>query len=339
MTQKPCPEIVYPALPRHHFAILFEGAWVFTPDPIGRGILAICPIADDMHESEFGIWDNTFFCLSPVHGFDEIEVLRETAFTVTIDPDQIVNPEESFTSLFSKAAAVYPFIYLPSKDRAGAKDHPALKIRSSAIINGRTVSIPLPSSLRAAGALLTAEIGGSQKGRLFGHELVVKRAFTTFLFFYEYSESLKADVSRTRHGHQHNGSVAAEMGGSDPNPHLIFKVFPTNEGMAAMSSGMGTGHSGMLATGKPDQSMLKLHASTTFEVVRQSIPLATQPSVPCCDMALYHDQADMAFDCGDVGLSRRELGLEPCGEPIKGTKLPSCASGGVAVETLGTLED
>jgi hypothetical protein len=339
MTQKPCPEVADPSLPPYHFAILFEGAWIFTPDADRTRILAICPIADNMHESEFGIWNNTPFCLSPVDGFDNTEVLPETAFTVTIDPDQIVNPEDSFTSLFNKAAVVYPFVYLPAQARGGSKDHPALKIRSSAITNGRTVSIPMPSSVRAAGALTTAEVGGSQKNMLFGHDLVVKRAFTTFLFFYEYSGYLKADVQRTYNGDEDCGSIVAEECASNPNPHLIFKISPTSEGMAAMSSGMRTGHKGMDAMGKPDQSMLKVHASTTFETVRQAIPQATQPAVPCCDMALYHDQADMAFDCGDVGLSLRELGLERCGESINGPKLPSCASGGVAVYTTGILDD
>jgi hypothetical protein len=339
MKNPPIPKITNPHLPPYHFAILFEGAWIFTPEEKGTRILATCPITDDVHEFQFGVWNNTGDGhLDPIKGLGKIEVPRHTKFTVNIGADEIVNSENSFNELFTTAAVVYPFIYLPAKPPGldTKKEHPALKLSSSAMTCGRNVSMPLPSSVRAAGALLTAEVGGNGKHRLFGQELVVKRAFTTFLFIYQYDDSLTADIHRIHDGHKAgHGSVIAEDG---VNPHLIFRIFPPAHMMAGMSTGRATCHASMPGMGDDDDSMRKLHASNTFETVRLAIPAVDKTSSqPCCDMALYHDQGPLCFDSGDVGLTRHELGLpDSCGTPpLFGTKLPACASGGVAAETSG----
>ena len=339
MTTPPCPQSTENPLPTYHFAILFEGAWIFTPDEGGKRILATCPLNDHMHGSQFGIWKNDG--LVPVDGFDEIDVLRHTVFTVDIDPSQIVKPAASFTSLFRNAAAQYPFVYLPADSGTDEKQKRSLGLRQSAITNGRSVSIPLPGTLRAAGALLTAEVGGKETNRLFGHDLVVKRAYVTFLFIYEYSGCLKADISRTHKDEDpHRGCVTADQDGSNRTPHLIFTVYPTKEGMAAMYSGTRMGQEAM-DTSNPDESTMKVHASSTFEILRQAISQLGPTALPCCDMAVYHDQNDMAFDCGDVGLTEHELGLPPKKGTVwtLGPKLPSCASGGMGAETGGTLVD
>ena len=344
MKNPPSPRKTTKPLPKEHFAILFEGAWIFTPNPDDKDtILATCPITDDVHEFQFGVWNNTGDGhLDPIKGLGHKEVPRHTKFTVEINPDEIMNRENSFTELFSAAAAVYPFIYLPAElsNLDPKTTLTTLKIRRSAMTCGRTVIVPIPSLVRAAGALLTAEVGGAGKSKLFGQELVVKRAFTTFLFIYQYDESLTADIHRFHDGHKAgHGSIAAKEG---LNPHLIFRVFPPAHMMAGMSTGMATCHASMPGMDDADDSMRKLHASNTFETVRTAIPaVGKTSSKPCCDMALYHDQGRMCFDGGDVDLTLHELGLpDSCGAShLFGTKLPACASGGVAAETRGTLED
>jgi hypothetical protein len=349
MTTPPCSKSANPALPKYHFAILFEGAWIFTPEANGHRILATCPLDDDMHESEFGIWNNAARDLDPVDGFDDIDVQCKTAFTVNIDPSQIVKPADHFSSLFSSAAVQYPFVYLPASDPSRhGEEKRILKLRKSAIANGRTVSIPIPSSLRTAGALLTAEVGGNGKPDLFGQEVTVKRAFVTFLFLYEYHGSLKAEVCRKhKEEKSHCGHVIAEEGGSNPTPHLIYKVYPTAEGMAAMTSCGHMGHEVRQGSGTPDQSAEKVHATTTFDFLRQSITICgTGTPTGCCDIALYPDQNDMRFDCGDVGLSEFELGLAlnntavraTSTKHLRNTRLPSCASGGISGDTDGTSD-
>jgi hypothetical protein len=357
MAQPPCNKTAYSPLPRNHFAILFEGAWIFTPFDNGKRIQAICPITDHMHQCEFGLWDNEANCLDPVDGFNDIEVRRHTACHIAIETHSSVELADNFYSSFRKAAAEYPFVYHPAEgpDIDPKVDRP-LKLRRSAISGGRSVVIPIPNSLRAAGALLTTEVGGGGKSSLFGQELVVKRPFVTFLFIYEYCGSLKAEVCRRHRDERPQcGYITAEEDSSNPTPHLIFRVFPTMDGLTAMFSDNETERRAMRSSGQADQSMLKVHASTTFEILRQAIPVGDEASKPCCDIALYHDQDDMRFDCGDVGLSEYELGLAlpkdgPRNEHLldndrrdKGhlfdKKIASCAGGSMAADTEGILED
>lgn len=109
---------------------------------------------------------------------------------------------------------------------------------------------------------------------------------------------------------------------------------------------------GMSAPMTNDDSCEKNHASSVFEMMRQMVPCKSNGSIPL-DIALYHSEDLMCFDCGDTGLSRCELSIPPCSQPDSGpkgkrmsaampmkqkdsfnlevTKLAGCAGGGVVV--------
>src|ERR1700733_5809313 len=97
-------------LPTKHFAILFEGAWLFQPHGEDR-ILATCPITNDCgrHECTFGIWDGSE--IDPLKGFPP-PMHEGSLLRVEVDGFE---PPNDFDALFAKAAANYPFAYLPLK--------------------------------------------------------------------------------------------------------------------------------------------------------------------------------------------------------------------------------
>jgi hypothetical protein len=193
-------------LPENHFAILFEGAWIFTPDPNSDGILAVCPLADDgMHAFEFGMWKDD--ALSPLQPFSTC-FPNGAQFELTIDPDQIRCGGDSFHSIFDEAGRKYPFVYLSSTERRG-KQSTKFRLRDDVKAKSRTVSIPLPTSVRAAGALISAEVRGPGTQELFGGVVSAKRTFVTFLFLYEYDDELDAVV---------------EMEGGTPNAVRFMQI-------------------------------------------------------------------------------------------------------------------
>jgi hypothetical protein len=297
----------------------------------GNQILATCPITDsmgDMHKSHFGVWNSDSNCIDKVPGFCDEVVSPGDFFSVSISSGCIMEPADNFSALFRHAAERYPFVHMPDTNMT-------LQIPAGAAV--RRAVLPIPTELRVAGALTSAEVGGHDTGKLVGSDVIIKRAFVDFIFVYKYDGSLSAKVCRIRETGEECGCIEAHRT-SNPRPHLIFDIFPTTSGMAMMYPGCCKVNKSGNPVGLPDRSAQKLHASTTFDLLRRSLQDASAGSTPCVDIALYHSQDDMAFDCGDVGLSECELGLtrrckehaaQDKVEPLN-TQLPSCAGGGVA---------
>jgi hypothetical protein len=312
-------------LPENHFAILFEGAWIFTPDPNSDGILAVCPLADDgMHAFEFGMWKDD--ALSPLQPFSTC-FPNGAQFELTIDPDQIRCGGDSFHSIFDEAGRKYPFVYLSSTERRG-KQSTKFRLRDDVKAKSRTVSIPLPTSVRAAGALISAEVRGPGTQELFGGVVSAKRTFVTFLFLYEYDDELDA-VVEMEGGDPKCGEIHADQ---NQHPHLIFRVRP-----AKMD---GPDPCAMLERrtvmpSPPEESADKVHAIMVFDQLRTSLVNnhrdQNSTANTCCDILVYHDPGKMILDCGDTGLGGDELGLgDQCPGPVThGRTLPACAGGGI----------
>lgn len=324
MTEQPNGELTPGSLPKNHFAILFEGAWIFTPDD-DSGILATCPLPDDgMHAFEFGIWKNN--ALSPLPPFSTCFPMGGK-FDVTIDPDQILCEGRSFKSAFDRAAQKYPFVYLSSSN-ANRKSKEHFVLRDGVAANGRTVSVPIPTSVRAVGALTSAEVRGPGAQQLFGGTVSAKRTFVTFLFLYEYEDRLDAEVEFEA-AEPKCGEIHA-----DPNqhPHLIFRVRPAEMGEPDPCAMLG---SKSVMPAPQGESGEKLHITTVFDQLRQSLVSNDRDKKSadgtCCDILVYHDQGKMTIDCGDTGLGGDELGLgDQCPSPVThGKTLPACAGGGI----------
>jgi hypothetical protein len=318
MTTHDCVETTPGHLPTPHFAILFEGAWIFTPDCDNR-IRATCPVPDDgMHSYQFGIWNGKG--LSPVPDFS-LDMPEGSKYTILVDP-MIKKAEESFSCLFDKAAETYPFVYLPGANSQAAKKRSLSKfaLRRDVANNSRSVSIPMPTSVRAAGALLSAEVGGNGTLELFGGPVTVKRSFVTFIFIYEYDSALSAEISNNC------GSSAVINTRDYPAPlHLIIKVFPEQHGAKESFASH--------VSDPSDPSGLKVHAVEVFDITRRALDRQNKHDATtgsCCDIMLFHDQGTSNFDEGDTGLSYAELGLQ-CNDGAKATstKFPACAGGGV----------
>jgi|GEM_PF-6408431 len=325
MTAKPSQEPIRGSLPAKHFAILFEGAWIFSPDttdPKHERILATCPVPDNgMHKYEFGLW-NQKPKLRRVDGFDTVDMPPNSSFQVKV-LSNIQNTEDTFEDLFDTAAATYPFVYLPGKNHPGKTkaSSPSFAIRKDVADVSRSVSIPLPTSVRAAGALLTAEVAGMGKGLLSDGASRVKRPFVTFVFIYEYESTFAAEVSVDNM----QGAITADC---NPTPHLIFRVFPDSEAMKQAGSTHGHIHLDL-----SDDSGEKLHATTIFDITRRALvsrdATSVVPNGTCCDIAIYHDPNIMEFDIGDTGMDREELGLPDPPGLKRGFKFPACAGGGM----------
>jgi hypothetical protein len=305
-------------LPCKHFAILVEGAWIFSqtknePDRI----LATCPIVSDDHQCDFGIWKGGD--LHPVSGVGSTTMLPGSHFTITAT--DVDSPADSFTAAFDAAFQKYPFPYMRSDTAIPKEGKPLSFTPRSPAHSGqnllRTVSIPLPTSIRAAGALLTAEVGGKDKKWLVGGEVSIKRPFVTYLFIYDYRESLTATVET---GY---GSETVYANDENPRPHLIFRIAPTGAGNVSMSDSVPM---------TDDQSCQKNHVSQVFDLMRQSICVTkpTEAKQYPLDIGLFHDQNDMQFDLGDTDLTHQELGL-PEPDFTHSIKLAACAGGGVPV--------
>jgi hypothetical protein len=297
-------------LPTKHFAILFEGAWLFKPDGDYR-ILATCPITNDCsnHECTFGIWGGSK--IEPLPGFPPT-MHSGRFFRVKLDGFE--EPISSFDELFSSAAADYPFVYLPQKRlRSGGKSTVTSFSMSDRLNHRRTrrVSIPLPNLVVADGALVSAEIDGAGIEHCFGAPTSARRPVVTHIFVYEYcGDAATATVID-------GGKRAAITADEDhPRPHLIFNIHPTGMTM--------------------DEAGQKCHTIATFETLRQSVTLTTSKSnSQFCDVAVYHERGGLKFCYGNSGLEPDELGLVHSKEfsPMdnRGPDLASCASGNVGV--------
>jgi hypothetical protein len=292
-------------LPPKHFAILFEGAWLFIPDPKdATRILAICPLIDEKgycHECNFGRWGGV-----EIVSLDNMDYVMPKQSHYRVDVDRNFNESTygTFGDLFSHAAHKYHFVYLPQRQ-------PDPPTNLSAM---RSVSIPIPTSLRADGALATAEIGGLGMEEVFESSLNVKRPFVTFLFIYEYSGRY---ASATVHAQEHEAVIEADD--DNPMPHLIFNVHP------------------MKMTGMDTCGEI-VHSVATFETLRQSVSknlkgiTSAEGQSSFCNVGLFPGRGKQEFLCGDSGLTRKELGIDPPGVvPAKDTDLASCAGGGMAV--------
>src|SRR5262249_20234140 len=109
MDQVICPNYASNPLPTYHLAILFEGAWIFSPgSDDGTKILATCPIASTDHDCVFGVWDGGKQTIEPIGGLSTNMPLG-SAFTVTINGTSVPN---DYSGAFNDAAAKYPFGYI-----------------------------------------------------------------------------------------------------------------------------------------------------------------------------------------------------------------------------------
>jgi hypothetical protein len=305
------------SLPAKHFAILMEGAWIYSKPHDGNGILATCPITSPDHALHFGLWDpsDTDDLLSPVPGFG-IKVMP-LGLHFDIQVTGTAKPAAAYQDVFDQASMKYPFVYIKPSLNGAKKIQPKLSA-TAASTDLRTVRLPLPTSLRAAGCLTSATVGGNDTQFLYPKE-GVKRAHVTYVFVYEYKDRISATVD-SMYG---TGEIYSSP--ELPNPHLIFKCFPV--GMTQM-----------------DQSFEKNHSSDIFEALRQSVLCKDGPAA--LDIGLYHcPDNDMAFDCGDTGLTSCELGIPPCrlllsdkelraakaSDPLGTfvTKMAGCAGGGI----------
>jgi hypothetical protein len=303
-----------------HFAILFEGAWLFTPDPNDpTEIIATCPfVQDPTHECTFGLWggdDRAIIPLSSMKGtMREREHYRVT--TEGFGPSAA-----SFGNLFDDAASKYPLVYMPNRPKGSAKQ-PEVSFTiadKSKHQKMRQVHIPLPTSVRAEGAMVTAEIGGLGVVDVCKPSQNVKRPCVTFLFIYEYTG---ASASVTVHAQKKNATITADY--QQPTPHLIFNVRPKPTVMMPESGPA------------MDASARMVHTVSTFEMMRLSVLKITggsgasagKPSL--CNIALYHGRGEAVFSLLDSGLSLRELGLQRVGDVARDTDLASCAAGALA---------
>jgi hypothetical protein len=305
-TMKRCDQTI--TLPKKHFAILFEGAWVFTPEGEDR-ILATCPITDDCgtHECTFGIWSGSK--IDSLKGFPSTMHAGRT-FHVEIDGFE---PPDNFHTLFTNAAANYPFVYLPTKARSAGKSTVASFSMNDMLDHKKTrqVFIPLPNLVVADGAVVSAEIDGIEIDHCSGAPVSARRPVITLIFVYEY-----CDASATATVKGHLGEKAIITANEDhPIPHLIFNIHPT-------------------ADMKMDEAGQKCHTTATFETLRQAVSKVAidsttgKTSSPCCDIAIYHELGCLKFCYGNSGLDQYELGLA---KHIHGPDLASCASGNMAV--------
>ena len=303
------------ALPAKHFAILFEGAWLFTPDPkCPTRILAICPLIDNdcyVHECKFGIWNGSQ--IAPLHDMD-ICMPQQSHYRVEVDRNFEQSTYETFGKLFTQAAHTYPFVYLPQRQ-------PELPAQFESM---RSVSIPMPTGLIAEGALATAEIGGLGIGEVFEPAADVKRPFVTFLFIYEYCGRC---ASATVYAQEHRACIDADD--EHPKPHLIFNVHPSQKnGMRNM-----------------DTAGDMVHTVFTFETLRNSVSKNIKSnaetgwaSAGLCNIGLFHGRGKQKFLRGDSGLTTAELGIDPqprhntdlVDPALVDTDLASCAGGGMA---------
>jgi hypothetical protein len=299
-------------LPNKHFAILFEGAWLFTPDPKDANrILATCPFIDDSgHECKFGLWKDT--SIQPFPGMT-LDMPEKNHYWVATK-DFKTTTYKTFAELFAAAAKKYPFVYIPQQkpSHVGEQRSASFSMTDQSEHGSmRSVSVPIPTSLRAEGAMVTAEIGGLGIGDVFEPSTHVKRPFVTFLFIYEY---VGTHASATIHAQEQEATIEAT---DKQAPHLIFNVYP------AMSMDM-------------DASAEMCHIVSTFETLRRSVSKTIRGNAhengksSLCNIAIYHGRGMAEFSKGDSGLSRLELGLE---HPLHASRLASCASGAIAVHT------
>jgi hypothetical protein len=298
-------------LPTKHFAVLFEGAWLFKPDG-GYRILATCPITNDCsnHECTFGIWGGN-------------EIVPLPGFPPTMGPGRFFRvklngfeePVSGFDELFSNAAANYPFVYLPQKKlRSGGKSTVTSFSMNNRLNHRRTrrVSIPVPNLIVADGALVSAEIDGAGIEQCSGSPTSAKRPVVTHIFVYEYCGD--AATAIVNDGTKKSTITADE---DQPSPHLIFNIHP--KGMTM------------------DEAGQKCHTTATFETLRQSVTLTTGKGYSqFCDVAVYHERGGLKFCYGNSGLEPDELGLilpkTPGPKDNRGPDLASCASGNMAVD-------
>ncbi len=306
-------------LPPKHFAILFEGAWLFTQ--AGTQIIATCPLITDSsfkHECDVGLWVDGVFKplpgLSPMLEGSSYEVTYLTGFEV---------PTSSFDSLFREAAKHTPILYVPgSTSGSSPKLSPKVAMGYGDMGPGsvRTVTVPFPQKIVADGVLITAEIDGAKIGDEVAPVHGGKpRPVVTFIFIYEYcGDSATATVTGDLTMVQISETITADQ--SQPTPHLIFKVFPT---------GMSKGHSPM------DDAAQKSHTVATFDTLRKTVPATSRAKdtgnshLKLCDLSIYHGRGRMEFLYGISGLSPVELGL-PNPEVEHGPDLASCAAGCMA---------
>ncbi len=205
-------------LPAKHFAILFEGAWLFTPAPKDTTrILATCPfIGDTTHKCRFGTWEKTYKQIDSLDGMTT-EMPEENHYWVEVDGfNESTYP--NFAKLFEAAAHSYPFVYLPQQHNASFTMTNESKYSSM-----RSISVPIPTSLRAGGAMISAEIGGLGIGDVFEPTTNVKRPFVAFLFIYEYD----GDIASAK-VHAQEKVATIEANPHNRTPHLIFNVHPSH---------------------------------------------------------------------------------------------------------------
>jgi hypothetical protein len=300
-------------LPKKHFAILFEGAWVFQP--VGKDrILAMCPITDDCakHECTFGIWDGA---IEPLKGLPPT-MHAGRSFHVKVEGFE---PPEDFHTLFANAAAKYPFVYLPGTRVRSAGKSAVTSFSIKEKLNHRKtrrVFIPLPNLVVADGAVVSAEIDGIGIESCVGAPASAKRPVITLIFIYEYcGDNATATVI--------DGGKRAKITADEdqPRPHLIFNIHPTGMTM--------------------DEAGQKCHTIATFETLRQSVT-KTSPTgksgkgnVSLCDVAVYHERGGLKICYGNSGLGPDELGLvlpkKLRSMDSRGPDLASCASGNMSV--------
>ena len=270
-------------LPPKHFAILFEGAWLFRPDPNDpTRILAACPLEDSGHKCKFGLWNRQTQKVEHLPKM-KLEMTNPSHYSVDVNGFE-PPPYKSFADLFSAAARKYNFVYLARRaSLAGERPDISFSLTDkSKEKTMRSVSVPMPTSLRADGAMATAEIGGLGIGNVFEPSKNVKRPFVTFLFVYEYSNTSASATVNAQRKH----AVIQVLEGKAA-PHLIFNVHPVKM----------NGHGDM------DASAEMVHAVTTFETLRSCVSMSGKSGSPSlCNIALYHGRGMPEFLCGDSGL-------------------------------------
>lgn len=324
------------SLPKKHFAILVEGAWIFTKT--GGEILATCPITASDHQCNFGIWNTGNQSLDPAPGFESTVMQPGLQFRVEIDANEICNQSPSYEAAFDAASNKYPFVYIKPQQHGEVVLKPKLSAAACSP-DLRAVRFPLPTSIRAAGEMTTAEVGGPDRALLSGLGFP-KRAHVTFIFIYEYSDSLTACL------HTPYGASRIQTSEEQPTPHIIFKISP----IGMQNSGESLLMHEMSMQMRDDDSGEKNHTADVFEMMRGMLPCKPCKSDPTSldplDIALYHTQDPTSFDCGDSGLTRCELGILSC-EPIvpakqkgrfsvfSGPHMAGCAGGGVVSDPGG----
>jgi len=301
-------------LPPKHFAVLFQGAWLFTQ--AADKIQATCPLINDAsftHQCDVGLWVNGGFRplpgLSPMPEGSSYQVRDLKGFEAS---------GSDFDSLFQETAKHTPILYIPKKKVGSTSEQSAMS--HSKMGSVRTVTVPLPKMIVADGILITAEIDGAGIGDAALVPGGIPRPVVTFIFVYEYcGDSATAIVAGDAQGLQVQETVTANPG--QPTPHLIFRIYP-------YASSLPYGEMNM------DDGAQKVHTTATFDTLRQTMPATIQgeemgqSNLTPCDLSVYHARRCMEFWYGVSGLSKYELGLEK-EFAVTGANLASCAAGGM----------